>query len=115
MCYAGVPPGMPHITRRRFLKLAALSAVAIPAVDAALLEPWRLRVKQVSYGSDNRCRFIQLSDLHYRGDSEYAADVVKTINELKPEFVCFTGDLIEHKEYVAEALGFIRQIRAPVY
>ena len=106
---------MPHITRRRFLKLAALSAVAAPALDAALVAPRRLRVKQLAHGPDNRCRFVQFSDLHYRGDAEYAAEMVKTINELKPEFACFTGDLIEHNEYSAEALSFIRQISVPVY
>ena len=39
------------------------------------------------------CRFLQFSDWHSKGDAEYAADVVRTINTLEPEFVCFTGDL----------------------
>jgi len=87
----------------------------VPALDAALLAPTRLRVKQLTYGLGSRCRFVQFSDLHYRGNSEYGAEIVRTINDLKPEFVCFTGDLIEHKEYLDEALSFIRQLRMPVY
>ena len=41
--------------------------------------------------------------------------MVRTINELKPEFVCFTGDIVENKRFLPEALDFIRQINAPVY
>ena len=35
--------------------------------------------------------------------------------ELAPDFVCFTGDLVEEATFGPEALAFIRQIRAPVY
>ncbi len=39
----------------------------------------------------------------------------RRINELAPDFVCFTGDLIEDRAFVGEALCFVRQIKAPVY
>jgi predicted MPP superfamily phosphohydrolase len=115
MCYAGNRLDMPTISRRRFLKLAALSLPAIAGVDAALIEPKRLRVKHLDAGKEGRCRFVNFTDLHYRGDADYAAEIVQTINGLKPEFVCFSGDLIEHKEYLPEALSFVRQIQSPVY
>lgn len=60
-------------------------------------------------------RFVHFSDLHYKGDAEYAAKVVETINALEPEFVCFTGDLIEEARFAPAALDFIRQIERPVY
>src|SRR5439155_21789465 len=44
-----------------------------------------------------------------------AREVISTINELDPEFVCFTGDLVENSHYLEEALGFISQIKVPVY
>lgn len=106
---------MSNIDRRRFLKIAALSLPAIAGVHASVIEPVRLRVRYFNDSTQGRTRFVQFSDLHYRGDAEYAAEIVRTINELKPNFVCFTGDLIEQKEFVPEALSFIRQINAPVY
>jgi uncharacterized protein len=109
---------MSNVSRRRFLKLAGLSALSLPAIaglDAAIIEPKRLGVKHLEAVKSGRCRFVQFSDLHYRGDAAYADEVVQSINALKPEFVCFTGDLIEHKQYQAEALSFIRKIEAPVY
>lgn len=105
---------MPNISRRRFLQIAGLSLPAIVGIDVSLIEPKRLQVKHLTAGSAG-CRFVNFSDLHYRGDADYAAEIVGTINRLRPGFVCFTGDLIEHKEYAAEALSFIQQIGAPVY
>jgi predicted MPP superfamily phosphohydrolase len=105
---------MPNIGRRRFLQIAGLSLPAIAGIDVALIEPRRLQVRHLANGSSG-CRFVSFSDWHYRGDAGYAEEIVRTINRLKPEFVCFIGDLIEHKEYVPEALTFIRQIQAPVY
>src|SRR5437016_10642347 len=114
MCYALNVRKMPNISRRRFLQIAGLSLPAIVGIDVSVIEPKRLQVKHLTAGSGG-CRFVNFSDLHYRGDAGYAAEIVGTINGLRPEFVCFTGDLIEHKEYAAEALSFIQQIEAPVY
>ena len=106
---------MSRITRRRFL---GLSALALPAValgaKSGLAETTALRVTNLKGGPGN-CRFVHFTDFHHRGDVEYAAEVVRTINQLAPEFVCFTGDLIEEARFAPEALGFIRQIEAPVY
>ena len=101
--------------RRGFLKIAGLSLPALIGTDVCLIEPHRVRVKQFTANTNGKCRFVQFSDLHYRGDANYAAEMVRTINSLKPDFVCFTGDLIEHSEYLAEALRVIRGIEVPVY
>jgi|tagenome__1003787_1003787.scaffolds.fasta_scaffold20845498_2 predicted MPP superfamily phosphohydrolase len=106
---------MSTISRRRFLKIATLSVPALAGVHASLVEPRRIQVRYLQGSSQPTCRFVHFTDLHYRGDAEYASEIVQTINRLKPEFVCFTGDLIEHKEWVPEALSFIAQIKSPVY
>src|SRR4051812_38001776 len=105
--------GMPRISRRKFLSLGALAIPAIVAADAMALAPTRLRVSQLKIRESGTCRFVHFSDLHYAGDAEYAAEVIDTINRLGPAFVCFTGDLVEHREFAPEALDFIRQIKAP--
>ncbi|HJT80820.1 MAG TPA: metallophosphoesterase [Chthoniobacterales bacterium] len=106
---------MPNLSRRRFLKITALSVPAIAGVHASIIEPARLQVRHFKASPQGGCRFVHFSDLHYRGDANYAGEIVRTINDLKPEFVCFTGDLIEQSKFVPEALSFIRQIGAPVY
>jgi predicted MPP superfamily phosphohydrolase len=106
---------MAKISRRKFLTIAGLSIPALAGIDARLIEPKRLQVRNLQAAPNGQCRFVQLSDLHYRGDEAYAAEVVQTINALKPEFVCFTGDLIENTKYLGEALNYIRQIKVPVY
>ena len=105
---------MSRITRRRFLGLSALALPAALGADSVALDTTTLRVTKLDLGSGS-CRFVQFSDFHFKGDVEFAAEVVRTINELAPEFVCFTGDLIEEARFAAGAFDFIRQIKAPVF
>ena len=94
---------MSKITRRKFLGLTALTLPATLGANARFIEPTSLRVTKFNLsGGSGDCRFVHFTDFHHKGDVSYAAEVVRTINELAPEFVCFTGD-------------FIQQIRAPVY
>ena len=106
---------MRKISRRQFIGLGLLALPAAAGVDAHYAEPTWLRVTQLDLRPRSTCRFVQFSDLHYKGDSEFAAKVAGTINQLKPEFVCFTGDLVEDGRHSPAALDFIRQIKAPVY
>jgi predicted MPP superfamily phosphohydrolase len=92
--------------------------LALPAavgLDAAVIEPRSLRIAKFNLRTGGDCRFVHITDFHHKGDSRYAAEVVNTINELAPEFVCFTGDLVEDRVFLAEALQFISQIKSPVY
>jgi len=106
---------MNKITRRKFL---GLSALALPAAalgaNSRLLDTTALRVTKLKCGP-GACRFVHFSDFHHKGDVAYATEVVRTINGLAPDFVCFTGDLVEEARFAPEALAFIRQIEAPVY
>lgn len=103
------------MTRRKFLALAGAALPAGLGIDARFVEPTSLRVTKLELGPASTCRFAHFTDFHYKGDDAYAAEMVETINGLEPEFVCFTGDLVEDKRYAIDALSFIRQIKAPVY
>ncbi len=103
------------LTRRRFL-LASGIGLAAAGVDAVAVEPTNLKVvhRRLTTGKPSH-RFVHFTDLHYKGDRDYAAKVVRTINSFSPEFVCFTGDIVEHAPYLGEAFSFIQQIKAPIY
>jgi predicted MPP superfamily phosphohydrolase len=88
---------MTKITRRKFLGLSALAVPALIGADARWVEPTSLRVTRLKLKDDAKCRFVHFTDFHHKGNVDYAADVVRTINELP------------------EALDFICQIKAPVY
>ena len=103
------------MTRREFLKLSALTVPTVLGVDARFVEPTSLRVAQLKLNAKGNCRLVHFSDFHFKGDEQYAGEVVRTINKLAPDFVCFTGDLVEQRRFATAALGFIRQIDAPVY
>jgi uncharacterized protein len=106
---------MGSMTRRKFLSLGALAVPAALGIDARFVEPTALRVRKLQLNPDGNCRFVHFTDFHHKGNVRYAAEVIRTINSLDPEFVCFTGDIVEQRRFAEEALGFIRQIKAPVY
>jgi predicted MPP superfamily phosphohydrolase len=103
------------ISRRKFLGLGVFALPALAGLDAFAIEPTSLRLRNLRLKNGGRSRFIHFSDFHYKGDARFAAEVVRTINDLAPDFACFTGDLVEDRAFVTEALSFVRQIKAPVY
>ena len=105
---------MSKISRRKFLGLGALALPAVLGADSAAFETTAVRLRTLKHGPGN-CRFVHFSDFHYKGDADYAAEVVARINKLGPDFVCFTGDLVEEARFAPDAFGFIRKIAAPVY
>jgi hypothetical protein len=104
------------ISRRQFLIAASLATPGVVLADARLIEPTWLKVRPVPLeGTKVGCRCIHFSDIHHKGDREYLQAVVGQINSLKPDFVCFTGDLMENKKFLDETLEIVSTIQAPVF
>jgi predicted MPP superfamily phosphohydrolase len=102
-------------TRRRFLGAIATAAFGLAMAEALAFEPHRLHITHVKLAERPVARFVLWSDFHYSGDEDYANEIVRTINELHPEFVCFLGDLIDNRAYQEAALKYIAKINVPVY
>ncbi len=105
----------PRLSRRQFLAAASLAVPGAAAVDAKCLEPTWLKVRHLRVGTGHEHRLVHFTDLHHKGDREYLQAVIHQINLLEPDFVCFTGDIIEEKKYLAEALEFLATIKAPMF
>jgi hypothetical protein len=106
----------PHINRRRFLLLAALASPALVAADAKWIEPTWVKVRTIKLSDETPShRIVHITDIHHKGDRVYLESVVRQINQLSPDAVCFTGDLIERKQFVPEALRILEGIQSPLY
>ncbi len=80
------------------------------------MEPDWLAVRAVRLArSTPRCRLVHFTDLHHKGDNALLDRVVNQINKLSPEFVCFTGDIVEEAEHLPSALERFSRIKAPLY
>ena len=106
--------GVRRFSRRKFLA-GAVGLPAIAATHALGFEPTWLKVERVRLSPQPRHRFVQVTDIHYKGDRHYLTQAVEVINRQKPDFVCFTGDLVEEAEFAAEALSLLSQVQAPLY
>ena len=108
-----------YINRRRFLAALGAACVGAPfgiAADAKWLEPTWLSVQHLKIGHQKPAhRFVHFSDLHHKGDRSYLQEVMDTINSLAPDFVCFTGDIVEDKSYLKEALEALSRIQSPLF
>jgi len=104
------------MNRRRFLAAAVVLSPLLAVADAKWLEPGWVRVRRIrlSRGKPSH-RFVHFTDIHHKGDTPYLESVVQKINELSPDFVCFTGDLIEQTKYLDEALRILSHIKSPLY
>lgn len=82
---------------------------------ATCLEPRWVAVRSVRLAEPPSLRLIHISDLHYAGDRAYLERIVRRLNALGADGVCFTGDLVEDVDCVDEALALLGQVRAPMY
>ncbi len=104
------------MSRRRFLLLAALAAPALVYADAEWMEPQWVKVRTINLANGKPShRIVHVTDIHHKGDRAYLERVVRKINALSAEAVCFTGDLIETKPFLSEALQILEGIKAPLY
>ncbi len=106
----------PKVSRRRFILGSLLAAPLLAVADARLLEPKWVKVRHVRLGPGKwRHRVVHFTDIHHKGDRAYLAGVVRQINALSPDTVCFTGDLIEEKQHLPEALQILSNIKSPLF
>ncbi len=77
-------------------------AAVVECALGVLVNPYRLQVNRVTIESDrlpqefDGYRVVQFSDSHlgtYNGDTAFVSRYVDTINALKPDLLCFTGDI----------------------
>jgi predicted MPP superfamily phosphohydrolase len=110
---------VPLLSRRKFLAAAAAALVASPVVvyaDARGVEPTWLKVRRLRIGDGPPAhRFVHFSDVHHKGDRAYLQTVVDTINSLAPDFVCFTGDIVERMEHLPAALEVFSGLQSPLF
>jgi predicted MPP superfamily phosphohydrolase len=103
-------------TRRKFIITALLATPCAIAADARVLEPQWVKTTRLRLAEGEPAhRFVHFSDLHHKGDRAHTRSVVEKINSLSPDFVCFTGDLLEQANFLPETLDLLSGIKSPLY
>jgi len=104
------------MTRRVFLRGLLCATPALILADSLWIEPRWVATRRVNLAQGiPRHRFVFFTDLHHKGDRKFLDSVVRSINALSPEFVCFGGDLVEDSRHLADALEGLQRIQAPLY
>ena len=104
------------ISRRKFILTALLATPCAITADARWLEPQWVKIHQLRLTQGQPTyRFVHFTDLHHKGDRAHTESVVNMINSLSPDFVCFTGDIMEEVKFLPEALEILSGVKAPMY
>ena len=103
------------MTRRKFVVTALLATPFAVYGDARALEPQWVKISRLRLSEKPAHRFVHFSDLHHKGDRAHTQSVVKMINSLSPDFVCFTGDILEQAKFLPESLELLSGIESPLY
>jgi uncharacterized protein len=105
-----------RITRRRFMRLALWGTPAALLAEAAFVEPNWIKLRKLSLAKGKPThRIVHFTDLHHKGDRKFLQSAINLINAAMPDFVCFTGDIIEDVRFLPEALELLQQIKSPLY
>jgi predicted MPP superfamily phosphohydrolase len=103
------------LTRRRFLRIGLYGTPIVLAAEAWGIEPEWIKIRRIRVpGARGQARVVHFTDLHFKGDTEYLESVVKQINALAPDVVCFTGDILEDADWLEPALTVLARIKSPV-
>ncbi len=106
-----------RVSRRNFITKAGLILSAIPflsVLHGIFIGRNQIRVKRVKMefpdlpDAFKGIRMVQISDLHlgsFGGDTGFVEEVVGVINDLEPDYIFFTGDMVnslagEMKDFV---------------
>lgn len=104
------------MSRRQLFCLTASATLGWCILEPWVLEPYWLKIKRLNMGGSKAShRLVHITDIHYKGNRPYLEKVVERVNSLSPDFVCFSGDLVEEASYLNEALDILGSIKFPVY
>jgi predicted MPP superfamily phosphohydrolase len=118
------------VTRRSFLKRVFGSLLSLAGIGAGgyyyagHIEPRLLEIKHISISNKlipkgfNQFKIVQFSDTHlgFQYDRQQLSGLMKKINELNPDLIFFTGDLMDttNKFFEGEQIiPLLKSLRAP--
>ncbi|WP_256760582.1 metallophosphoesterase [Cohnella sp. WQ 127256] len=123
-----MPTTSKPISRRQFLKrstqftLGLLGVASLSGAYARWIEPYWIEVNRISIklanlpSSFHNFQIVHFSDLHlgFNSKPEQLSELVEQIQQIKPDLICFTGDLLDHSTaYISEAVDLFAQLKAP--
>ena len=115
-----------RITRRGFLRLTAgglIGGLTASVVDALVVEPWWIEVTRPVIRLANLpagwegVRIAHLTDLHAGRlvVIDHVRKAVELTNDASPDLVVLTGDIVSHRDAIADGLAeVLGELKAPL-
>ena len=102
------------ITRRKFVKTGLLSITGVVFLDSFWIEKFFIETKEFYIGSATEkslnIKVVQISDLHLHSINYQLIRLTNKINELQPDLILFTGDVIDKAKNISLLNDFLKLI-----
>jgi uncharacterized protein len=95
--------------------VVALAAMVSVIFYAFRVEPEWVVVRTIRLSPSPRLRVLHITDVHHKGDRDYLESVVRRLNAIPADMVCFTGDLVEDVAWLDDALDILSKLDKPLY
>ncbi|MGC4015693.1 MAG: metallophosphoesterase [Luteolibacter sp.] len=106
-------------TRRQFLFRLPCLGAGLAAVDGFAVEPGWIEITRHDFSHLGAGKtVVHLTDIHYRRcDRSRLEGILRTALDQKPDFIFFTGDLVDGKDHkiLREALEVMSALPVPLY
>ncbi len=103
------------IIKKNKIRITVYGTLLLIIGYAFLIEPKWIHIEYITLSSHPKYRLVHISDIHFHGDQSYLNEIVKKINNISPDFVCFTGDLVDERDKLTDALNILEKIRCPIF
>ena len=103
------------INKRNKLRIMVYGLMLLLIAYIFRIEPKWIVIKNIVLSSNPTHNLVHITDIHFTGDKSYLNEIVNKINEISPDFVCFTGDLVDNNNDLKKALSILKKIRCPIF
>jgi predicted MPP superfamily phosphohydrolase len=105
------------MNRRKFLGLSAAGGAALLSGDM-LVEAQRLEVTYhraaIGVARDTSVSVVQITDLHIQRFGRHEANIVRSANDPRPDFMLLTGDSLDHHSKIGVLGEFLSRLNPEI-
>jgi len=106
---------LPSLNNRNRFRIMVYGGLFLLIVYSVMIEPEWILIRKIALSPNPQYILVHISDIHYKGNDSCLNRVISRINKMSPDFVCFTGDLVDEKRDLKDALNILEKLRCPIF
>jgi uncharacterized protein len=101
------------VTGALFFVMLSIGVIGFLHYETGVIKTVRINLEAHAPVAGAPVRLVQISDLHYKGNTLYLEHSISLINSQKPDIVFITGDIVESVKFLRGAINALSGIKSP--